>query len=216
MVTKGIIQQIDLLSNTCKVRLPIFESAGNQKQVVLTATFSTAPGQSNCYTIDDVVIVGFEDNTIDQPVILGKLYLGNTIEQRGTFACKDLYVGERANIPITTTLDYMGSSQLSASEAGGGGFNTILDIITCLRSHTAILNQNLVTDLVELVTGASGQVFGVNANTKPTTFAVATTPVPNAIAYRTASGTLQAADPTEASDVVTLAYLQKILEAQED
>ena len=73
MITKGIITAIDFKGNTCTVRMPLFENAGND-QITGTATISNTPGSYNGYKVNDVVLVGFEDGQMDKPVILGKLY----------------------------------------------------------------------------------------------------------------------------------------------
>ena len=62
MVTKGIITSIDFLSNTCNVRIPLFEDAGTRNDVELQAIFSIQPGQFNGYKINDVVLQFVECN----------------------------------------------------------------------------------------------------------------------------------------------------------
>jgi len=54
MVTKGIIKTLDLTGNTCTVRLPLFETAGND-HIIGTATISNTPGSYNGYKEGDVV-----------------------------------------------------------------------------------------------------------------------------------------------------------------
>ena len=80
MVTKGIIKSIDLLGNTCTVHIPFFETAGND-QIIETATVSNTPGSYNGYKVGDVVYVAFEDGSMSNPVIIGKLYLGTEKEK---------------------------------------------------------------------------------------------------------------------------------------
>jgi hypothetical protein len=54
MIVKGIIKSIDVQGNTCVVRMPYFETAGND-EIVATATVSNSPGSYNGYKVDDVV-----------------------------------------------------------------------------------------------------------------------------------------------------------------
>ena len=75
MVTKGIITSIDFNGNTCKVRIPFFETAGNDP-IISDAIISNTPGVYNGYKVDDVVLVAFEDGLMNNPVVIGKLYLG--------------------------------------------------------------------------------------------------------------------------------------------
>ena len=107
MITKGIIQAIDLTGNTCQVRMPFFESANND-EIYGTATISNTPGSYNGYKVGDVVWVAFEDNKLASPVVIGKLYLGVDIEQqdpRGVINVVDSVVANSASIPADTKLD---------------------------------------------------------------------------------------------------------------
>ena len=71
MLTKGIVIKVDYPK--LKVRLPIFESPGsNQKQIIDCSV--CVETEVLDYKKDDIVWVGFEDNKISNPVVLGKLY----------------------------------------------------------------------------------------------------------------------------------------------
>lgn len=79
MITKGDIVEIDYLTNTCEVRIPIFETpAKAQEKVIMTATIILPPGVSNGYVAGDKVYVGFVDNSMSSPTVLGLLYPGST------------------------------------------------------------------------------------------------------------------------------------------
>jgi len=107
MVTKGIIKTIDFNGNTCVVRVPFFETATNRGDVEATAIIATVPGVFNGYKENDVVLVAFEDNKIDAPVVIGKLYLGaaeETAHNRGSISCGSLDITSNVSIPITTKL----------------------------------------------------------------------------------------------------------------
>lgn len=114
MVAKGIIKSIDFNGNTCTVRVPVLENAINNSEVIMQATISTVPGIYNGYKEGDVVIVAFENNEFDKPVILGKLYLGvskESGEARGAINCGTISSASAISIPIDTklTLDNGGS-----------------------------------------------------------------------------------------------------------
>ena len=118
MLTKGIIQQIDASSNKCIVRMPIFEIAGNEYTNEAEATLSIPPGMFGGFKVNDVVIVGFEDNLAGTPIILGKLYLGALEESatnRGAIQCDTLLVEKSATLPADTKILFDKPNSISNS-----------------------------------------------------------------------------------------------------
>ena len=106
MVTKGIIKSIDLLGNTCTVHIPFFETAGNDP-IIETATVSNTPGSYNGYKVGDVVYVAFEDGSMSNPVIIGKLYLGTEKEKadpRGIMNVEESTATKKATLPADASL----------------------------------------------------------------------------------------------------------------
>jgi hypothetical protein len=113
MIVKGILKTINYNDNTCVVRLPLFEAAGANEEVVLPAIISIQPGIFNGYKVDDVVLVSFENNNLNHPIVLGKLYLGAATENkdaRGSLNVTNLNVTSTATLPITTKLAFTGDT----------------------------------------------------------------------------------------------------------
>lgn len=84
MITKGIIIERIQDSNKYLVRIPIFESFSNSTEkenltnaAIFEATLCYAPGNTDGIVPNDVVYIGFENNDLGQPIILGKLFLGS-------------------------------------------------------------------------------------------------------------------------------------------
>lgn len=111
MITLGLIEEIDIYSNMCKVKLPTLEGAGNMTEVSLHATQLLPPGIDAGYEKGDVVFVGFVDNTLGRPVVLGQLYRGpnkghkvdgmnidTSLGRAATMACANLDVSEDAKV----------------------------------------------------------------------------------------------------------------------
>jgi hypothetical protein len=110
MLTKAIIQNIDYTKNTCRVRIPLFESASrNVSMIEADAQFSVVPGVYNSYKTGDVVFIGFEENKMELPVILGKLFVSASAEassHRGNLSGSSLSITDTAQLPYSTVFSY--------------------------------------------------------------------------------------------------------------
>ena len=80
MITKAIIKSIDRNKNKCSVRMPLFETASSPGHFVVDALISIPPGVYNNLFVDDIVFVSFEENALEKPIVIGKLYRGPKYE----------------------------------------------------------------------------------------------------------------------------------------
>lgn len=138
MVTKGEIQSIDYQGNTCVVRLPYFESAGIKDNIQATATIGNQPGMYNGYKVGDVVYVAFEDGEANQPVIIGKLFLGSDKERndpRGVVNAESSIISNNIELPITTKIVY--ETDGTVAQNGNTRYNSLSDITNELGKLTA-------------------------------------------------------------------------------
>ena len=84
MITKAIVERLpENGSAKFLIRIPIFDGFEGSKEdtdynSLTEATLCCLPGVSNPVNVGDIVYVGFEDNNIARPVILGHLYLGDS------------------------------------------------------------------------------------------------------------------------------------------
>lgn len=116
MITRAIITEVDLSISKVKVRIPLLENmATRNKNSTLSdygygwASILYTPGIDVDYRVGDVVIIGFEDNNIGLPIVLGFLKLRDRdIDSRiyGTFKSLDVEESFRSStdtvIGITT------------------------------------------------------------------------------------------------------------------
>lgn len=126
MVTEAEIIAIDYTSNTCTVRIPLFETVNTVLPVIVDAVFAIAPGAYNGYKVGDRVWVAFEQNRANSPVIIGKMYLGATGEHAdggGALTASDLVVSNSAKLP--------GNTQFTNVD---GAYNSIQKIINNLKN----------------------------------------------------------------------------------
>lgn len=131
MLVKGIITNIDFANNTCSVRVPSFETAATKSEMIYDAIFAVPPGHYNGYKVGDIVICGFELTTYNDPIVIGKLYLGASTENtsaRGASKISDLHVENSASLPLDTKLTSKQVQQIKNAKPGFK-YDTLLDIV---------------------------------------------------------------------------------------
>lgn len=110
MLTKAIVQSIDYTKNMCRVRIPLFEHASrNVNMIEADAQINIVPGIYNSYKTGDVVFIGFEENKMELPVILGKLFVSAASEAgsyRGNVSGNSLAITDTAQLPYSTLFDF--------------------------------------------------------------------------------------------------------------
>ena len=136
MLVKGLIKSINFSDNSCRVRIPVFETAASQGEVVLDAIMLIQPGMYNGYAEGDVVFIDFENDRLNQPVVIGKLFLGAAKESstpsHGALAVSNLKVSSKATLPIDTQLVLENKNAPLDVDNGVNSYKSITDIIKAL------------------------------------------------------------------------------------
>lgn len=131
MLTKGIVLNRIINTNKYNVRIPYLEAPGMGPSC-FEAILSTVPGVSETLLPNDVVIVGFEDHHPSHPIIVGKLFLQEESEPRGSAIFDSLTVTGLTNLSQSTVV---------------GGVNVYKTLMELLRRmdivETAIENSNI-------------------------------------------------------------------------
>lgn len=104
MLTKGIILNRVVGDNKYMVRIPILESAGDKEISRVASILSLTPGIYESYDEGDVVVIGFENHSAYNPVILGKLMMDGDSSARGFANLLDLEAKNSAKLPKNTTI----------------------------------------------------------------------------------------------------------------
>jgi hypothetical protein len=167
MVTLAEILQMRSETNLCKIRIPLFEAAGNKSKVEMWATMMLPPGIHSGYEVGDVVFVTFTDNNLGRPTVLGLLYRGaasgtNAIDSLGykdksllnkatKFSCGDLTADGAVKLPFATTFE--SQNQAIGKKTFGELYDytkSLQQEITKLRSDTEAYIQSLQQEITKL------------------------------------------------------------------
>lgn len=132
MITKAYI--IDIIDKyRVRVRIPIFNKSYSSPSSTPTdslsvATICTLPGVVPNYKVGDVVYVGFEEDIISKPVVLGILcYLGmDKSSSDATF--NSMSVGSVATLPQQTSVGNISPKELDTLKGVRGSIQNQIDI----------------------------------------------------------------------------------------
>lgn len=137
MVTKAIVQSINANGTRCVVRMPLFETSSNSAPVEVEALVNIAPGIYNNLVVGDVVFVAFEENKLEKPVVIGKLFRGAEIEgniRGGGGVFNSLKVNADASVPAST--NFIFPTAISSAYKNLSTPKDIADYIKWLESFT--------------------------------------------------------------------------------
>ena len=170
MVTKGIITSVDFNGNTCQVRIPLFESAGNDP-ITGTAIVSNTPGSYNGYKVGDVVLVAFEDGKMQNPVIVGKLYLGAAKEKqdpRGTINVETTTASKSASLPADAVLTANVDSNVPNTNTPFGSLASIANNLNSLNTDVNQLDRFTRNQFNSVITDVNDQGEQLRSEIKQT------------------------------------------------
>lgn len=163
MITKGIIEKIDSSvkgSVDFHVRMPLFETANDNSPFIMIAKLCYQPGNLEGFYEGDVVYVGFENEYLNRPVILGKLYKGNEktlfLESEDQLDEDSKFKQNATNFSYNSSLEVVHNAVLPINtKIGDLTYENIYDIYKTYDEQKDLLNQlkNRVTHLENIVCG---------------------------------------------------------------
>ena len=120
MITKAIITSV-ITEYRVKVRVPIYDrfddvANATPTQDLSEAIICTMPGINIIPAVGDIVIVGFEENIKEKPVILGFLYSKNGIRSISNYKVDNLSIG-RGEISSKVDVEELNQTIASLREA---------------------------------------------------------------------------------------------------
>lgn len=107
MITKAIVKETNKIgTNKFKVYIPLLRNANDEERdAIYDATLCYTAGIMYTLKVNDVVFVDFEDNLMEKPVILGKLYRGDTEDNSDVqLKVKTINITEKCSLPENTTI----------------------------------------------------------------------------------------------------------------
>lgn len=183
MITKAYILDINPQSNKYYIHIPIFDkpglSADNStfSSALFYATLSHEPTSKESYKVGDTVFVGFENNDLNKPIIIGKLYtLGEEPNPTGAIDVKSLTVYDMAILPANTTIGSVNFSNIS------NFFTSINDKLNTINdhrhddayAHTSLTNNphSVTASQVGLGTDSTPTFAGLNVGSGSATWTI--------------------------------------------
>jgi hypothetical protein len=119
------------------------------------AQFSIVPGVYNSYKTGDVVFISFEENKMELPVILGKLFVSASAEassHRGNLSGNSLSITDTAQLPYSTVFDYSNISRNSSLYKNLDTPKKLADNIIDLQQSSVQKYQTIITVLINNTT----------------------------------------------------------------
>ena len=137
MITEAEIKSINYASNSCTVRIPIFETTNSNEPVILEAKILIQPGIYNGYEIGNSVWVGFADNQYGKPVVIGKIFESAQIEGTNNTSAiqgSNLVIKKSAELPLNT--------KIGINDADFNNISKIIENIKELQQETGEIYTN--------------------------------------------------------------------------
>lgn len=138
MITKGIVEDI-LDEYMVKVRMPFIDSIKDAKQSTPTSLLNDAiicslPNSNPNLNINDIVIIGFENNDLSKPIILGHLYRETASESYIDLITRQFTVNSICKLPYQTTIGEVTPDQIK----------TLTGIKTNIQEQIDALEQKII------------------------------------------------------------------------
>lgn len=156
MITKGIVERV-IDPYKAVVRIPTldnmeYSASSTPKERLREAIICSISGVANAVALGDVVFVGFEDNDLGNPIILGHLLRSAAGNSSMSLTVKDLESLSTARLPEDTLIGDISYKALKQAilyvnnmpELTPGG--TINIVQSTGSSTSAVMSQKAVTD----------------------------------------------------------------------
>lgn len=140
MLLKAIVEEcfVGEAKNKFLIRIPSLETAGANIPFEMEAILAHPAGVVAGIAVNDIVIVGFENESISKPVILGKFFLQGDEAAQADAVLHSLEVGGIANLSNQTTIGEIGYDRL---------FNSVLKTDENTSNIKYLLEKNRMPNI---------------------------------------------------------------------
>lgn len=156
MITVGTIKNKEYDSNNIviyTITLSIFKAAGSTTTPEFKSTCCVNPGTYEPYNIGDIVYVGFVNNSLEAPVILGKILKAiptTSNETSSTYQyLNSLEITDKVVLPQNTKIGELSYSDISKYKKDIANINDLLD--TKLNKSALSFSVNENTNVVTII-----------------------------------------------------------------
>lgn len=108
MIEKAIVEEI-IDNYNIRVRVPRYNLSSSSPHStpfseLPIANICSLPGCNPTFRIGDIVIISYEGDEIDKPIIIGQLYAENLLNNQIDINCSSLIVDINSSLPEETTI----------------------------------------------------------------------------------------------------------------
>ena len=138
MLLKGVVEKIND-AYSIQVRIPLINGIGNNYSTtpeteLPISVICSAPGSCPNFKLGDVVIVGFENDDLGKPIIIGQLFCANT-KGASTATLQSLEVLGSAKLSYNTSIGKVTSEELACLTGLKGNLEKRLQFIESQLTH---------------------------------------------------------------------------------
>jgi len=153
MLTKGIVEKL-IDSYRIKVRIPVYNKPSYVNGATITndlyeACICTLPNCSMNLQVGDIVILGFEDNDIAQPIILGCLYAKDINYSKTDLVVSSIEALNSVNLPQDTYIGNVTPTDLGYLTGLKSNVQGQIDVLNGIQSEQTLKWQDYINKTVE-------------------------------------------------------------------
>ena len=144
MITRGIVEKI-YSKNSVAVRVPLFDKSATSASRTPTESLGVAsicilPNSIPNVRVGDVVYVGFENNDISKPVIIGYVYIDREYLTKQGLSLETIDVSTNALLPVSTRIGNITPEEIATLSGIKSNIqeqiNFLIEEINELKSNT--------------------------------------------------------------------------------